>query len=151
GPTLVLAPLRVAASTWPDEAGKWSNLRHVEVSAVVGTAQQRKAALRKPANVFTINYDNLPWLIETLGDKWPFRKVVADESARLKASRLGQGGKRAQAVAKVAHSKVGRLIELTGTPSTNGLQDLWGQMWFIDRGERLGRSFSAFKERWFQA
>jgi len=151
GPTLVLAPLRVAASTWPDEALKWSNLRNVEVSAVVGTAQQRKAALRKPANVFTINYDNLPWLLETLGGKWPFRKVVADESTRLKSFRLRQGGKRAQALAKVAHSKVSRFIELTGTPSPNGLQDLWGQMWFIDRGERLGRTYEAFKQRWFQA
>lgn len=151
GPTLVLAPLRVAASTWPDEARKWNNLRNVEVSAIVGTPQERKAALRRPANVFTINYDNLPWLIETLGNKWPFRKVVADESTRLKSFRLRQGGKRAQALAKVAHSKVSRFVELTGTPSPNGLQDLWGQMWFIDRGERLGRTFSAFKERWFQA
>ncbi len=151
GPTLVLAPLRVAASTWPDEALKWNNLRNVEVSAIVGTPQERKAALRKPANVFTMNYDNLPWLLETLGDKWPFRKVVADESTRLKSFRLRQGGKRAQALAKVAHCKVSRFIELTGTPSPNGLQDLWGQMWFIDRGERLGRTFSAFRDRWFQA
>jgi len=151
GPTLVLAPLRVAASTWPDEALKWNNLRNVEVSAVVGNPKERKAALRKPANVFTCNYDNLPWLVETLGDKWPFRKVVADESTRLKSFRLRQGGKRAQALAKVAHSKASRFVELTGTPSPNGLQDLWGQMWFIDRGERLGRTFSAFKERWFQA
>lgn len=151
GPSLVLAPLRVAASTWPDEARKWSNLRNVEVSAIVGTPAERRAALRKPANVFTMNYDNLPWLLETLGDKWPFRKVVADESTRLKSFRLRQGGKRAQTLAKVAHSKVSRFIELTGTPSPNGLQDLWGQMWFIDRGERLGRTFSAFTERWFQA
>lgn len=151
GPTLVLAPLRVAASTWPDEALKWNNLRNVEVSAVVGNPKERKAALRKPANVFTCNYDNLPWLVETLGDKWPFRKVVADESTRLKSFRLRQGGKRAQALAKVAHSKASRFVELTGTPSPNGLQDLWGQMWFVDRGERLGRTFSAFRERWFQA
>lgn len=151
GPTLVLAPLRVAASTWPDEALKWSNLRNVEVSAIVGNPQERKAALRKPANVFTMNYDNLPWLLETLGDKWPFKKVVADESTRLKSFRLRQGGKRAQALAKVAHSKVSRFIELTGTPSPNGLQDLWGQLWFLDRGERLGRTFSAFTNRWFQA
>lgn len=151
GPTLVIAPLRVAASTWPDEAAKWSNLRNVEVSAIVGTPQQRKAALRRPANVFTINYDNLPWLQETLGDKWPFRKVVADESTRLKSFRLRQGGKRAQALAKVAHNQVQRFIELTGTPSPNGLQDLWGQTWFLDRGLRLGRTYEAFKNRWFQA
>lgn len=151
GPTLVLAPLRVASSTWPDEAAKWANLRHVEVSAVVGTPEQRRAALRRPANVFTCNYDNLVWLVETLGDKWPFRKVVADESTRLKSFRLRQGGKRAQALAKVAHCKVDRFVELTGTPSPNGLQDLWGQAWFLDRGQRLGRTWEAFVGRWFRS
>lgn len=151
GPALVLAPLRVAASTWPDEAGKWQHLRNVEVSAVVGTPDERRAALRRPASVYTTNYDNLPWLIEHYGDKWPFRKVVADESTRLKSFRTRQGGKRAYALARVAHSKVDRFIELTGTPSPNGLQDLWGQAWFLDQGARLGRSFEAFKSRWFQS
>lgn len=150
GPTLVLAPLRVAVNTWPDEAAKWEHLRHIEVSPVVGTAEQRAAALKKPANVFTINYENIPWLIEHLGDKWPFTKIVSDESTRLKSFRLRQGGKRAQALAKVAHSRASRFIELTGTPSPNGLVDLWGQPWFLDRGVRLGRSFEAFKQRWFQ-
>lgn len=151
GPSLVLAPLRVAASTWPDESTKWAHLRNVEVSAVVGTPEQRRAALKRPANVFTTNYDNLPWLIEHLGDRWPFRKVVADESTKLKSFRLQQGGKRAHALGRVAHAKVDRFIELTGTPSPNGLQDLWGQAWFLDKGERLGRSFGAFKSRWFQS
>ncbi len=151
GHALVLAPLRVAASTWPDEARKWAHLRNVEVSAVVGTPQERLAALRRPANVFTTNYENLPWLVEHYGDKWPFSKIVADESTKLKGFRLQQGGKRAQALAKVAHGRVKRFIELTGTPSPNGLPDLWGQAWFLDRGVRLGRSFNAFKSRWFQA
>lgn len=151
GPALVLAPLRVAASTWPDEAGKWDHLRNVEVSAVVGTPEERRAALRRPASVFSTNYENLPWLIEHLGDKWPFRKVVADESTKLKSFRLRQGGKRAQALGRVAHSKVSRFIELTGTPSPNGLQDLWGQAWFLDQGVRLGRTYDSFKQRWFQA
>lgn len=147
----MLAPLRVAAGTWPTEAGKWNNLRNVEVSAVVGTQQQRKAALLKPANVFTTNYENVPWLVEHLGDKWPFRKVVSDESTKLKSFRLRQGSKRAQALAKVAHCKVDRFIELTGTPSPNGLLDLWGQMWFLDKGERLGRNFNAYTSRWFNS
>ncbi|MCE1244908.1 DEAD/DEAH box helicase [Oryzomicrobium sp.] len=151
GPALVLAPLRVAASTWPDEATKWGHLRNVEVSAVVGTPAERRAALKCPATVYTTNYDNLPWLIEHYGDKWPFRKVVADESTKLKSFRLRQGGVRAQALARVAHCKVDRFIELTGTPSPNGLQDLWGQAWFLDKGVRLGRSFEAFKARWFQS
>lgn len=151
GPALVLAPLRVAASTWPDEAKKWNNLRNVEVSAVVGTPEARKAALRRPASIYTTNYDNLPWLVEHFGSKWPFRKVVADESTRLKGFRLRQGGKRSQALARVAHSKVDRFIELTGTPSPNGLQDLWGQAWFLDRGERLGRTWESFVQRWFRS
>jgi len=150
GPALVLAPLRVAASTWPDEAKKWDHLRNVEVSAVVGTVAERRAALRRPANIFTTNYEQLPWLVEELGDKWSFAKVVADESTKLKGFRLWQGGKRSAALAKVAHSKVRRFIELTGTPSPNGLQDLWGQAWFLDRGERLGRTYQAFRDRWFQ-
>lgn len=150
GPTLVLAPLRVASSTWPDEAKKWSHLRHIEVSAVVGDVGQRRAALKVPASVYTTNYEQLPWLIEELGDKWPFRKVVADESTKLKSFRLRQGGKRAQALARVAHTKVSRFIELTGTPSPNGLMDLWGQAWFLDKGERLSRSFKPFLDRWFQ-
>lgn len=151
GPALVLAPRRVAASTWPDEATKWAHLRNVEVSAVVGTPEERRAALKRPATIYTTNYDNLPWLVEHFGDKWPFRKVVADESTKLKSFRLRQGGVRAQSLARVAHCKVDRFIELTGTPSPNGLQDLWGQTWFLDKGVRLGRSFEAFKARWFQS
>ena len=151
GPALVLAPRRVAASTWPDEATKWAHLRNVEVSAVVGTPEERRAALKRPATIYTTNYDNLPWLVEHFGDKWPFRKVVADESTKLKSFRLQQGGKRAHALGRVAHCKVDRFIELTGTPSPNGLPDLWGQAWFLDNGVRLGRSFEAFKSRWFQS
>lgn len=151
GPALVLAPLRVAASTWPDEAKKWAHLTNVEVSAVVGTPEERRAALKRPATIYTTNYDNLPWLVEHYGAKWPFRKVVADESTKLKSFRLQQGGKRAHALGRVAHCKVDRFIELTGTPSPNGLQDLWGQAWFLDKGVRLGRSFEAFKSRWFQS
>lgn len=151
GPTLVLAPLRVARSTWPDEAVKWDHLRNVEVSAVVGTPAERRAAMAKPANVFTTNYENLPWLVEHCGKKWPFRKVVADESTRLKGFRLRQGSQRAQALGKLAHTRIDRFIELTGTPSPNGLLDLWGQAWFLDAGQRLGSSFRAFTNRWFQS
>lgn len=150
GPVLVIAPLRVAQSTWPDEAAKWAHLGDVTVSAVVGTVAERLAALARPATIYTTNYENVPWLVEHFGERWPFRTVVADESTRLKSFRLRQGGVRAQALAKIAHVQVDRFIELTGTPSPNGLQDLWGQMWFVDRGERLGRSFDAFRSRWFQ-
>lgn len=150
GPALVVAPLRVAASTWPDEAKKWQHLSKFKVVAVVGTPKEREAALRQKANVYTINYENLPWLVEHLGAKWPFTKVVADESTKLKGFRVSQGSKRAKALGKVAHKHVERFIELTGTPAPNGLKDLWGQTWFLDRGQRLGTSFNAFVQRWFQ-
>jgi|AntAceMinimDraft_13_1070369.scaffolds.fasta_scaffold01617_8 SNF2 family DNA or RNA helicase len=150
-PTLVLAPKRVAQSTWPDEAKKWSDLSNIEVSAVVGTLAQRQAALAKPANVFTTNYEQLPWLVEHFGKKWPFKRIVSDESTRLKGFRVTQGGKRARALGKVAHKHADQFIELTGTPSPNGLQDLWGQAWFLDEGFRLGRSYQAFIDRWFKS
>ena len=149
-PVLVLAPKRVARSTWPDEVAKWSNLSHLRVSVISGTPQQRQAALDAPADIYTMAYDNLSWLCETLGDAWPFVTVVADEQTRLKSFRLRQGSKRAGALGKVAHTKVTRFIGLTGTPSANGLKDLWGQTWFLDRGERLGKTFSAFEQRWFR-
>lgn len=148
-PTLVLAPLRVARDTWSTEARKWEHLAGLEVVPIVGDVDQRKAALRKNAPIFVSNYEQLPWLIDRLGDKWPFTTVVADEAVRLKGFRVQQGTERAQALGKVAHTKVKRFIQLTGTPASNGLKDLWGQMWFLDAGQRLGRSYSAFESRWF--
>lgn len=148
-PTLVLGPLRVARDTWSNEVLKWRHLRDIDTSAVVGTPRQRKDALKRDCAVYTTNYENLPWLVEQLGDSWPFGTVVGDESTRLKSFRLTQGGKRAHALSKVAWTHVNRWINLTGTPAPNGLLDLWGQMWFIDQGLRLGRTFTAFKERWF--
>ena len=150
GPVLVLAPLRVARSTWPDEVRKWDHLQHLKVQPVVGNPAQRRAALTRHAHVYTMNYENLPWLAEHFGDSWPFATVVADESTKLKSFRLRQGGQRAQALGKVAHTHVRRFVELTGTPASNGVIDLWGQAWFLDKGKRLGKSFSAFADRWFR-
>lgn len=148
---LVIAPLRVAQSTWPQEAEKWAHLQDLTVCPLMGTAAQRQAALQREAAIYTINYDKLPWLVEHFQDKpWPFDTVIADESTRLKGFRLKQGTKRAQARAQVAHTRVERWINLTGTPAPNRIIDLWGQTWFIDRGARLGRTFTAFKERWFE-
>lgn len=149
--TLVLAPKRVAASTWPDEADKWAHLENVKVSPIIGTQEQRIKALKADANVFTVNYENLPWLITKMGKDFNFDTVVADESTRLKSYRGRGGGMRAAALAKVAHTKAKRFIELTGTPAPNGLIDLWGQMYFLDAGERLGRSYNAFLSRWFKS
>jgi SNF2 family DNA or RNA helicase len=148
-PALVLAPLRVARSTWPSEVKKWDHLAHIRFSVITGSPKERLAALKADADVYTMNYENLEWLVETLGDKWPFRTVIADEGSRLKSFRTRQGSKRAKALGKVAHTHVNKFVSLTGTPAPNGLVDLWGQMWFVDRGERLGRTYSAFESRWF--
>lgn len=149
-PCLIIAPRRVADTTWPDEVQKWAHLEHVRVSRVLGTAAERSAALNVQAELYTVNYENLPWLVEHLDGAWPFKTVVADESTKLKGFRLRQGSVRAKALAKYAR-RTPRFIELTGTPSPNGLADLWGQLWFLDQGERLGTSFSAFESRWFYA
>jgi len=171
GPTLVVAPLRVASSTWPDEVAKWDHLRHLEVTTIVGSAAGRRAALLRAlrhsyANLYTINYENLTWLEETLaaeGMAWPFEMLVPDEATKVKGLRVsvrtsskgkewvqGQGSKRAKSLAKFAHRGVRRVIELTGTPAPNGLKDLWGQAWFLDGGKRLGHSYEAFMQRWFR-
>lgn len=148
-PALILAPLRVARRTWGDEVAKWSNFSHIGVSPVVGDTQERKMALRQPSDIYTINYENLPWLRDTLGDRWPFRTVVADEATRLKNVRTSQGGSRAAALRDYAFTKIKRFIQLTGTPSPGGMKDLWGQLYLLDKGQRLGRTFSSFEQRWF--
>ncbi|WOQ37646.1 SNF2-related protein [Acinetobacter soli] len=151
GATLVIAPLLVANQTWPDEVKKWCHLQDVKIIPIIGTPEQRVRALKTKADIYTVNYENLPWLVSFLGTDWFFTKVVADESTKLKGFRVSQGSVRARALGKVAHTKVKRFIELTGTPSPNGIKDLWGQCWFLDRGERLGTSFTAFTDRWFQS
>jgi len=151
-PTLVLAPLRVARDGWATEASKWEHLRGFDVVPICGTVQERLAALRKPAAVYATNYEQLPWLVDHFtseGRAWPFKRVIADEATKLKGFRINKGGQRAAAIGSVAHKQVKEWINLTGTPSPNGLKDLWGQTWFLDEGQRLGRSYSGFEERWF--
>lgn len=167
---LVIAPRRVALNTWPREVEKWNgSFGHLSVAAMIGTEKQRLAAGRARADITTINYDNLPWLVDKVGDNWPFDMVVADESTRLKGLRVsiqqrkkgdgtlgkefitGQGSSRAAALSQVAHKHVKRWVNLTGSPAPNGIVDLWGQMWFIDGGRRLGNSFSAYSDRFFRA
>lgn len=154
-PTIVLGPLRVAEVTWPDEVAKWDHLSGWRVSAVVGTAKQREAALKADANLFTCNFENVPWLIEHYkvgkrGSRWPFSKVVFDECTRLQGFRLRQGSAQARALGSIAHTHVKRWVNLTGTPAPNGYRGLWGQNWFIDEGERLGHTYGAYESRWFQ-
>lgn len=148
-PVLVVAPLRVANTTWPDEIRKWPHLRHLTASTITGTPAERKAALARRADIYTTNFDNLMWLDQELAGRWPFKMIVADEATRLKGFRTRQGTKRARALARYAHATP-RYVGLTGTPASGGVQDLWALMWFVDKGERLGTSFKAFTDRWFQ-
>ena len=164
-PTLVIAPLRVARFTWPAEFAKWDDFKGYEVSPIIGTEQQRLAALARDVPIYTVNYEQLPWLIDHFGSKWPFANIVPDESTKLKNVRVSvrskksgsyihpeKGGSgRVLALAKIAFNRrVKRFIELTGTPAANGLKDLWGQLFFLDQGYRLGRCYGAFEERWFE-
>lgn len=152
GPTLVCGPMRVARDGWADEAAKWEQFEHMKIRWIGGTAMQRAQILKWTplADVYTISYELLPWLIEHLQADFPFRNVVADESDNLKGFRISKGGKRAHAIARVAHTLVDRWVNLTGTPAPNGLKDLWGQTWFLDRGQRLGLTHGAFMDRWFR-
>lgn len=147
--TLVLAPLRVARKTWGDEVHEWEALQGLTVATITGDPGERLAALKQRAHIHTMNYEQIEWLLENIpASRWPFRTVIADESTRLKGFRYRQGGKRAAALATI-RDRAERWVNLTGTPTPNGLLDLWGQQWFIDRGVALGRSYSAFENRWF--
>lgn len=163
---LVLSTKNICTLVWGREAAKWQNFCHFRVAVAVGTPTQRLAALRSNAPITTCNYDNLPWLMETMGDQWPWDMVIADESSKLRGLRIevrrhhtsgkvflrsGGGSTRAERVARIAHKKVRRWLNLTGSPAANSLEALWGQMWYIDAGARLGRSFNSFRERWFNA
>lgn len=148
GPTLVIAPPRVARTTWPDEVGKYENVE-LSVLPVHGSPRARAQQLADLARfeLVTINYELLPWLVEFYGKAWPFRSVIADESSHLQGFRGRMGGVRAAAIGKVAHTFVKRWINLDGTPGLGGEMSLWGPQWFIDKGARLGTSFTKFKER----
>ena len=164
-PVLVVAPLRVARDVWPEEIHKWAHVQHLKVRPILGSKVERIAALQTPADVYTINFENLEWLIGLLWDRWPFGMIVIDESTRLKSLRAsvkkhpktgtefvsGKGASRAKAFLKVLYQhKPERLVELTGTPAAKGLKDLWGQIYFLDYGKRLGNTYDAFINRWFQ-
>ncbi|KQH73632.1 SNF2-related protein [Xylella fastidiosa subsp. sandyi] len=148
-PVLVIAPPRVASSTWPEEVAKFPHLQQLRIAIALGDAAARRRALQQDADIYCINYENVQWLARFYGERWPFRTVVADECSKLKGFRLRQGTQRAQVLAKYIHTKVNRYIGLTGTPAPNGLQDLWALLWMVDQGARLGHSFTAFIQRWF--
>lgn len=141
---LVIAPLLVAAHTWSAEAAKWDHLRHLRISRVLGSAKERAAALAAEADIYVINRENVPWLVERYGARWPFDMVVIDELSSFK----NPSAKRFKALRRV-RKYIGRIVGLTGTPSPNGLMDLWAQVFLLDQGERLGRTLGGYRERYF--
>lgn len=141
---LVIAPLRVARDTWPQEAAKWDHLEGLSLAVAVGSKAERLDALAKGAMVTVINRENVPWLVAHYGKAWPFDMIVIDELSSFKNHRA----KRFTALVKM-RPYVSRWVGLTGTPASNGLMDLWAQFRLLDGGQRLGRYITRFRDRWF--
>lgn len=143
GPALVIAPKRVAENTWSKETAKWEHLQHLQVSRVMGSAKQRQAALAKTTDIYVINRENVVWLVDYLGNHWPFAIVVVDELSSFKSAQA----KRWKALRRV-RGRIRRIIGLTGTPRPNGLEDLWPELYLLDQGDRLGRTLGQFRARY---
>ena len=142
---LVIAPKKVAEGTWTKEAAKWDHTKMLRVSPVLGSQTKRIKALNTPADIYITNRENVVWLVDYYRNAWPFDMVVVDESSSFKS----HSAKRFKALASVGE-RIERMVELTGTPSPNGLDDLWAQVFLLDGGERLGKRYTHFRERYFQ-
>ena len=141
---LVIAPLRVARDTWPAEIKKWQHLKHLTYAVAVGTVKERKAALMAGADITIINRENLGWLIDSSGFDFDYDMVIVDELSSFKNHK----SKRFQSLMKV-RPKMKRIVGLTGTPSSNGLMDLWAEFKLLDFGERLGRFITQYRNNYF--
>lgn len=142
---LVIAPKRVAEDTWSRESEKWDHLQGLRVARVLGGPADRRKALEQDADVYVIGRDNVCWLVEHLGAAWPFDMVVIDELSSFKSPQA----KRFKALRKVM-PRVRRVVGLTGTPSPNGLMDLWAEVYLLDQGERLEKTIGAYRELYFK-
>lgn len=142
---LIIGPLRVARTTWPEEIKKWDHLDGLRFSVVVGTAAERRMALSTDADVYIINRENVPWLINESGFPFDYDMVVIDELSSFKSWQ----SKRFKALMKVRPS-VKRIVGLTGTPSSNGLMDLFAEFKVLDMGHRLGRFIGQYREAYFK-
>ena len=142
---LVIAPKRVAEDTWTTECAKWEHLRGLRVSRVLGTERQRAAALREEADIYVVNRENVVWLVARMRGAWPFDCVVIDELSSFKSNKAA----RFKAL-RMVRPMTGRVIGLTGTPAPNGLVDLWPQMFLLDMGERLEKTVTAYRAKYFR-
>jgi SNF2 family DNA or RNA helicase len=141
---LIIAPLRVANSVWLQECKKWSHLKHLKIAVATGSERERIKALNSGASIVVINRENIVWLVNYVGRKWPFDFVGVDESSSFKTPK----SKRFRALKKV-RKLIDRIVLLTGTPAPNGLLDLWSQQYLIDFGLSLGRTYTGYKQRFF--
>ena len=144
GRVLVVAPKKVAEATWQAEADSWDHLQNLRIISVLGGVQKRIRALNTAGDIWVINRENIPWLVDYYRNGWPFDMVVLDESSSFKNPQ----SKRFKSLRLVLRY-IRRLVLLTGTPAPNGLEDLWAQIYLLDEGERLGRTLSAFREAFF--
>lgn len=140
----MVAPLRVAEDTWTKESAKWDHLQGLRVVRVLGSQAQRICALETDADIYCINRENIPWLVKYYGTDWPFDGVVLDELSSFKSP----SSKRFKAMRKV-RPLIKHIVGLTGTPSPNGLIDLWAQIYLLDQGKRLGRTLTEYRNRYF--
>ena len=143
---LIIAPLRVANTVWHKELLSWQHTRHLKYRICTGGEKNRLSQLMLPADIYIINRENVKWLVDYYGKKWPFDTVVIDEASSFKSSK----SQRFKALKKV-YPLIDRLVELTGTPSPNGMMDVWAQIALLDNGERLGRNMTTYKSRYFEA
>lgn len=143
GKVLVIAPKKVAETTWTNEAQKWEHLHNLRISRVIGTLAQRVRALNTPADVYVINRENVPWLVEYDRNSWRFDMVVIDELSSFKSSKA----QRFRSLCYV-RQHIKRLVGLTGTPASNGLIDLWAKIYLLDEGERLGKKITHFRTKY---
>ena len=142
---LVVAPKKVAEATWTSEAAKWDHLRGLRIVPVLGSAKKRVQALSTPGDIYVINRENVPWLVDYLRNDWDFDMVVLDESSSFK----NPSSQRFKALRRV-RDRIQRMVLLTGTPAPNGLEDLWAQIYLLDQGQRLGKTISAYREAYFK-
>lgn len=141
---LIIAPKKVAEATWSTEAKKWEHLKMMRIIPVLGTAQQRIRALATPADAYIINRENVQWLVGYFENNWPFDMVILDESSSFKNSQ----SKRFKSL-KLVRNRIKKIVELTGTPTSNGLEDLWAQIYLLDGGARLGKTIGAYRDKYF--
>ncbi|WP_278833290.1 SNF2-related protein [Porphyromonas cangingivalis] len=144
GRVLVIAPKHVALNTWPDEIRDWSHLNHLTYTVITGSKDKRERLLTEKTDIHLINFENLVWLCEHLGKLWPYDTVVIDELSKIK----NPSTKRFKALRKI-RPLMSRVIGLTGTPTPKGLIDLWSQVYFLDQGERLGKTIGEYRRRYF--